>query len=52
MTFPQFKEMCMTFWPQHGFLVLDEDSEPESGRYRKGFDNFIVPKSTPNEGYI
>ena len=46
MTYPQFKEMCMTCWPDHGFLVIDKDSEPGSGRYRKGFDQFIAPNST------
>ena len=46
MTYPQFKGMCMTCWPDHGFLMIDKDSEPHSGRYRKGFDEFIVPNPT------
>jgi len=29
MTFPQFKDKCMTCWPEHRFLVIEKDSEPE-----------------------
>lgn len=43
MTFQQFRDMCAICWNSdpHGFLVIDKDSEPDSGRYRKGFDVYI-----------
>ena len=45
MTYPQFKDMCARCRPDHGFLVIDKDSEPGNGRCRKGFDQLIVPNS-------
>jgi hypothetical protein len=42
MSFNQFKEMCLLCWGEKfGFLVLDKDSNINSGRYRKGFDSYI-----------
>ena len=35
-------EKCLSCWPNHGFLVIDKDSEPNEGRYRKGFDCFVT----------
>ena len=47
----------MTCWPDHGFLVIDKDSEPYTGRYRKGIDNAYslgarppAPPSTRRQG--
>lgn len=44
MEFNQFKRMCTVCWSQsrYGFLVIDKDCELDSGRYRKGFDTYIV----------
>lgn len=43
MTFAQFRELCSACWSDHyGFVVIDKDSERDSGRYRKGFDCFIT----------
>lgn len=43
MTFQQFKDMCSCCWKKkYDFLVIDKDSEPAFGRYRKGFDCYIT----------
>lgn len=43
MTFDQFKTLCSNCWiHQRGFLVIVKDSEIYKGRYRKGFDSYIV----------
>lgn len=43
ITFAQFQEMCSMCWDnKFGFLVIDKDSDINSGRYRKGFDSYIT----------
>lgn len=42
MTFNQFRKMCNRCWhDKYGFVVIDLESEPNCGRYRKNFDEFI-----------
>lgn len=42
MTFQEFLVMCAKCWnDRYGFLVIDKDSDLNSGRYRKGFDTYI-----------
>lgn len=42
MSFNQFREFCLECWRQrYGFAVIDLDSDPNSGRYRKGFENYL-----------
>lgn len=42
LTFTQFQEMCSKCWNnKYGFLVIDKDSDVNSGRYRKGLDSYI-----------
>lgn len=42
MKFDEFRKMCSMCWREkYGFFVIDLESEPNNGRYRKGFDNFI-----------
>lgn len=44
MPLETFLNMCSVCWKtRYGFLVIDKDSELENGRYRKGFDCFIMP---------
>lgn len=45
MTFEKFNEMCTTCWEldHYGFLVIDKECSLLSGRYRQGFDTFIIP---------
>jgi Poxvirus A32 protein len=44
ITFPIFQEMCNLCWREpYGFLVIDKTKTINSGRYRKGFDKFIIP---------
>lgn len=44
MSFQDFKNICAACWQnQYGFIVIDKDSPRNNGRYRKGFDHFIVP---------
>jgi len=45
MSYARFREMCLASWPNHGFLVIDKDSELNEGRYRKGFDCFVTKNS-------
>lgn len=43
VTFTQFQNMCSKCWDnKYGFLVIDKDSDVNGGRYRKGFDTYIV----------
>lgn len=43
MKFEKFKDMCSFCWKdKFGFLVIDKESQINSGRYRKGFDCYIT----------
>lgn len=42
MRFEEFRKMCNMCWREkYGFAVIDLDSEPNNGRYRKGFDSYV-----------
>lgn len=43
MSFKQFREFCFSCWSdKYGFVVIDlERTDPNAGKYRKGFDNFL-----------
>jgi Poxvirus A32 protein len=44
VTLPVFQEMCNLCWKDpYGFLVVDKSKPINRGRYRKGFDQFILP---------
>ena len=45
MTLEKFKEICLLCWDQHqyGFLVIDKECSVSTGRYRQGFDTYIIP---------
>lgn len=39
----QFKKLCIDLWKdKHSFLVINKDCELNEGRYRRGFDKFII----------
>lgn len=43
MTFDEFRDMCSKCWiKKYGFLTIDKDSSMKKGRYRMGFDTFIM----------
>lgn len=44
MTFDNFKKLCLQCWQNdgHGFVVVDKTSELKNGRFRKGFDKFLI----------
>lgn len=43
MSFQQFREICTECWKnKYGFLVINKDVPMDEGRYRKGFDTFIL----------
>lgn len=43
LSFEIFKDMCAECWKEkYGFVVIDKDSDINMGRYRKGFDNFMI----------
>src|SRR5688572_11267905 len=40
----EFKKLCKTAWEQHhGFLVIDQSSNKDNGKYRCGFHDFYIP---------
>ena len=44
MTYNNFRDLCSACWngEKYGFVVMDKDSDLNKGRYRKGFDCFII----------
>lgn len=44
MSFENFKKLCLNCWKDknHGFVVIDKTSGMNSGRFRKGFDQFLI----------
>lgn len=45
MPFDKFKQLCLHCWNSkngHGFVVIDKTCEMGKGRYRKGFDRFLI----------
>lgn len=43
MTYSSFKDVCIECWKnKFGFFVLVKDADIDNGRYRKGFDTFIM----------
>lgn len=43
MRFETFKELCGKAWAdKYGFLVIDKDEPVKNGRYRIGFDKFVL----------
>jgi len=46
ISYEDFNELCRNCWQQkYGFLVIDNESALTNGRYRKGFNEFAVPRS-------
>lgn len=46
MSFKTFLFMCQQCWQQkYGFLLINKDVEIRRGRYRRGFNSFILPKN-------
>lgn len=43
MTFGEFQNLCsLCFQEKYGFLLIDKECNINEGRYRKGFDKFIL----------
>lgn len=44
MTFNKFQEVCAVCWnkKKYGFLVVNKDCNIDKGRYRMGFDHFLL----------
>lgn len=43
MLWEKFQNICRECWKEkYSFLVIDKDRNINRGRYRKGFDNFII----------
>lgn len=44
MNYKEFKHFCVTCWnrDRFSFVVIYKDSERDDGRYRFGFDTFVV----------
>lgn len=44
MSFETFQKMCRNCWQKkHDFLMIDKDSDIRHGRYRRGFNTFVLP---------
>lgn len=44
MDFETFQTMCRRCWEQrYGFLLINKDARVGEGRYRKGYNTFILP---------
>lgn len=42
MTFDEFRKFCLECWREKfGFVVIDIESEPNNGRYRRNFSDFL-----------
>lgn len=43
MEWPVFRSACAACWTnKFGFMVIDKDSDMNKGRYRRGFDQYII----------
>lgn len=43
MSFPKFKDVCSKAWEdKFGFLTIDKERPMHNGRYRLGFDRFVL----------
>lgn len=43
MTFEKFRDVCGKAWSKkYGFIVIDKERSMQNGRYRIGFDNFVI----------
>lgn len=43
MSFEKFKDICSICWQdKYGFLVINKENDVSKGRYRKGFDQYII----------
>lgn len=44
MSFENFKKLCLQCWHEdgHGFTVVDKTSDIKNGRFRKGFDQYLI----------
>lgn len=45
LDFDLFKTMCSQCWSKNNFLLVDMDRQMNDGRYRMGFDVYILPES-------
>ena len=46
MKYEDFYDMCCECWrDKYGFLVIDKESAIGDGRYRRGFNEYAVPKT-------
>lgn len=43
LSYEKFKELCSFCWNEpHGFMVIVKDFDLNNGRYRQGFDKYII----------
>jgi len=47
----EFRNFCKTVWEKpHNFVVVDLSSKKNGGKYRRGLDDFYIPK--PSQNYV
>lgn len=50
MKFDEFKKFCLESWREkYGFIIIDLESEPNSGRYRRKFSEFLQVYKNDNK---
>ncbi len=43
MSYDKFKEICGKAWEErYGFVVIDKEQAIKNGRYRIGFDQYVL----------
>ncbi|KAF0689185.1 tigger transposable element-derived protein 4-like, partial [Aphis craccivora] len=44
MSYTEFKYFCTSYWRKgrFNFIVINKDCERDNGRYRHGFDTFVI----------
>ena len=44
MSFENFEKLCLQCWQdgEHGFVVVDKTSDIKNGRFRRGFDQYLI----------
>lgn len=49
ISFDEFRKFCLECWRQkYGFVVIDQDSEANNGRYRRNFNEFLQVHKNEN----
>lgn len=52
MKFEEFRKFCLESWRErYGFIIIDLDSDPNNGRYRRKFSDFLQVCKNDGESF-